>query len=331
MSELRQNMVTKEWVIIATERAKRPEEFTAEPRPLSVERPEREATCPFCPGNENLGVELLRIPDRGPWQIRVLRNKYPALSFEGERERSFDGVHRRMSGVGYHEVLIESPRHNTCPAVETPEEISMMLETFKRRGRQIAEDPRIEHLIWFKNHGIGAGTSLVHPHTQLIGLPVVSHDSRARIEEARRFFDDTGRCVYCRMLEDELQAAKRVIVEGVHFVAFIPYASFSPFHMWVLPRRHEASFLNTTSEELNDLGQVLRSVLRKLYVGLRDPDYNYVVRSAPLRDVEHEYLHWYLTIVPRVSKTAGFELGSGMFINPTLPEESAAFLRSVRE
>jgi len=331
MSELRQNMATKEWVIIATERARRPEDFNTEPRLLTGERPAREATCVFCPGNEDIALEVLRIPDRGPWQIRALRNKYPALNFTGERQRSFDGVHRRMTGVGYHEVLIESPQHNTCPGLETPDEISMMLSAFKHRGKQIAEDSRVEQIIYFKNHGIRAGTSLVHPHTQLIGLPIVSQDSRARIEEARRFFEDTGRCVHCKMLEDELQAASRIVVEGVHFVAFIPFASSSPFHMWVVPRRHEQSFLNTNDEELADMGGVVRRVMRKMYVGLRDPDYNYIIRSAPLRDVEQEYLHWYLTIVPRLSHSAGFELGSGMFINPTLPEESAAYLRSVKE
>lgn len=331
MSELRQNMVTKEWVIIADDRAKRPEEFNAEPRILTGEKPEKETQCAFCPGNEDLSLEVMRVPEKGPWQVRVIRNKYPALSFKGERERTFDGVHRRMSGVGYHEVIIESPRHNTCPALETPEEIFLMLKTFQERGRQIAEDPRIEQVIYFKNHGASAGTSMLHPHTQLIGLPIVSSDTRTRIEEARRFYDDTGQCVYCKMLADELQNRNRIIVTGDHFIAFIPYAAFSPFHMWVLPRDHEPNYLKVSEEGLMDLGRVLRRVMRKLYFGLRDPDYNYVIRSAPLRDIEEEYLHWYLTIVPRVARTAGFELGSGMFINPTLPEESAAFLQSVDE
>ncbi len=331
MSELRQNIVTKEWVIISTERKKRPEEFGSEPRILTGDRAAREATCSFCPGNEDPALEILRIPQSGPWQMRVLHNKYPALSFEGVRERTFDGVHRRMSGVGYHDVLIESPVHNTCPALETPRQITSMLQLFRTRGNEIAKDSRIEQLIYFKNHGVRAGTSMVHPHTQVIGLPIVPHDIRARTEEARRFMEDTGRCVFCKMLEDELNAANRIIVEGDHFVAFIPYASFSPFHMWIVPRRHEPSFLEVTDLELADLGKLLRHVLRKLYFGLHDPDYNYIVRSAPIRDLSQEYLHWYLTIVPRVSLAAGFELGSGMFINPTLPEESAAFLRGVND
>jgi UDPglucose--hexose-1-phosphate uridylyltransferase len=329
MSELRQNMVTKEWVIIASERAKRPDEFHEESRPLTGDRPTHDPSCPFCPGNEALNAEVMRRPSGGEWQIRVIRNKYPTLSLEGKREKIFDGVNRKISGVGYHEVLIESPRHNTCPALESAAEITQLLETFRDRGRDISHDPRIQQIVYFKNHGISAGSSLVHPHTQLIGLPIISYDSRARIEEARRYYEDTGRCVYCMTVEEELRAKSRIIAESEHFVVFIPYASFSPFHMWIVPRRHEASYLNTTDSELADMGGVLRKIARKLYYGLKDPDYNYIIRSVPLRDVSADSVHWYLTIVPRVSKTAGFEMGSGMFINPTIPEESAAFLRSV--
>jgi UDPglucose--hexose-1-phosphate uridylyltransferase len=205
------------------------------------------------------------------------------------------------------------------------------LEAFKIRGREIAQDLRIEQIIYFKNHGDRAGTSLVHPHTQLIGLPIVPYNIRARAEEARRYFDDTGRCVLCHMLSDELKDGQRLVAKSKYFVAFIPYAALSPFHIWVLPRRHESNFLNATAHELADLGGLMRLALRKLYVGLRDPDYNYVIRSAPLHDLGTEYLHWYVTIVPRVTRSAGFELGSGMFINVALPESSAAFLQKVDE
>jgi UDPglucose--hexose-1-phosphate uridylyltransferase len=331
MPELRQNVATKEWVIIASERARRPEEFVQPARPLTEHRPPWEATCPFCPGNEELDLEVMRIPEQGPWQVRVVQNKYPALQREGERTRVFEGVRRCISGVGYHEVLVESPLHNTCPALETGVEVSLMLQAFKIRGREIAQDTRIQQILCFKNHGEQAGTSLVHPHTQLIALPIVPHSIRTRIEEARRYFDDTGRCAFCHMLADELKQVTRVVIESRFFVAFIPYAALSPFHIWILPRRHDSSFLNATSQELADLGEVLRRVLRKLYVGLRDPDYNYVIRSAPLHDPGIEYLHWYLTVIPRVTRSAGFELGSGMYINVALPGTSAAFLRAIDE
>ncbi len=330
MAQLRQNMATKQWVIISTERAKRPKDFAVTERTLTSERPEWDADCPFCPGNEEHELEIMRIPNEGPWQVRVVRNKYPALEREGDRVRVFDGVHRQISGIGYHEVPIESRQHNTCPALESTDQVTLMLETFQQRGQTISQDPRIEHIIYFKNHGRRAGTSLEHPHTQLIALPIVPYNIRVRAEEAHRFFDDTGRCVYCQMWMDELEDGQRVVVESKHFVAFVLYAALSPFHMWIVPRRHEPSFLNATEEELADLGQVLHQVSRQLYFGLNDPDYNYVIRTAAKRDMEQEFLHWYLTIVPRVTRVAGFELGSGMFINTALPEDSADFLRSVQ-
>ncbi len=331
MPELRQNMATKQWVILAVERAHRPEEYVQGDRPRTEERHEWEASCPFCPGREEDEQEVMRLPPTGAWQVRVLPNKYPALQRDGERMRTFDGVHRRISGVGHHELVIETPRHNMCAALDTPEHLSVALEALKARGRELAQDPRVEQIICFANHGERAGTSLVHPHTQIIALPVVPYDIRARAEEARRYFDDTGKCVFCQMLRDELSVGSRIVAENALFVAFIPYAAFSPFHMWIVPREHKPTFLHATTQELVGLGELLRRVLRKIYIGLHDPDYNYVIRTAPLRDPGYDYLHWYITLIPRVTRSAGFELGSGMFINTTPPEESAAFLRGVRE
>lgn len=333
MPEMRQNLATKEWVVIATERARRPEDFAHPTRTPLEAQPDWEEDCPFCPGNEEDELEVMRLPMTAdaPWKIRVVRNKYPALSVEGEKVRVFDGIRRSMSGVGHHEVLVESPRHNTCPALETVDEITRSLQTFQFRGRSFVEDARIEHVIYFKNHGVRAGTSLAHPHCQIIGLPVVPHQFRVRADEARRYFDDTGDCVVCRMLAGELEDEARVVAKSDLFVAFVPYAAFSPFHIWIVPLRHHASFLSTRNEELSDLARLLRTVLRKLYFGLNDPDYNYVLRSSPVREASFDYLHWYLAIVPRVSQSAGFELGSGMFINTALPEDSAAFLRGITD
>jgi UDPglucose--hexose-1-phosphate uridylyltransferase len=330
MSEMRQNLATKEWVIIASERARRPEEFLEAGRELAECRPAWEKGCPFCPdasgGEEH---ETLRIPEEGDWQIRILRNKYPALIDVGESKREFDGVHRSMAGIGYHEIVVESPLHNLSPALQTPEEIQRILQAYLIRGKEISKDMRIEEILFFKNHGNRAGTSLLHPHSQLIALPVVPYRTRQRAEEARRYSDDTGECVFCRMLKDEIKSQQRIISINKHFVAFILYAAFSPFHMWVLPRRHVSSFLDISSQEQVDLSLLMREVLRKLYIGLRDPDYNYAIRSAPLHDPGKDYLHWYITIIPRVTRSAGFEMGSGMFINTALPEDSAAWLRGV--
>jgi UDPglucose--hexose-1-phosphate uridylyltransferase len=329
MSELRQNIATREWVIIASERAKRPEEFVQPTKERVEDRPAWAERCPFCPGNEELDLERLRIPAEGDWIVRVVGNRYPALREEGERERRFDGINCAINGVGYHEVVVEARQHNTCPALETAHEIELTLLALRLRGLALREDRRVEQVVYFKNHGATAGASLLHPHTQLLGLPVVPSPIRSRIEEARRYFDDQGVCVYCRMREDEQRQQVRIVAESEWFSAFVPYAALSPFHMWIIPRRHAASFLDATLEELRDLAQVLREVLRKIYFGLNDPDYNYTIRSIPEHEPASESMHWYLAIVPRVTRVAGFEMGSGMFINTALPEESAAFLRSV--
>lgn len=332
MPEIRQNMATKQWVIIATERARRPEDFVDDSRPPSHEvLPAYDPDCPFCVGNEEgPDMELLRLPaGDGPWQARVVKNKYPALSLEGDRERSFDGVHRQISGVGYHEVVVESPRHNASPALMQVEDVALFLSALQTRGVVMAMDDRIEHVIYFKNHGPRAGTSLAHPHSQIIGLPVVPYDVRARDEEARRYFDDTGKCVYCDMLAHEIEDRRRVISENDDYVAFVPYAALSPLHVWILPREHHSSYLMVAPVSIGMLAEISRDILRRLYYGLNDPDYNIVLRSAPVKAWYADHLHWYVSLIPRVTQSAGFELGSGMHINTALPEESAAFLRSV--
>ena len=328
MPELRQNLATKEWVIIATERARRPHEFAGEVRELTHMRPEYVASCPFCPGNENETPEdLLQWPARGPWLVRVFPNSYPALSRYGERERVMEGLERKLNGVGYHEVIVESPLHNATPALQRPEEIVLALKAFQTRGREIMEDPRIEQVFYFKNHGPSAGCSVEHPHSQLLALPMVPFGTRVRTEELRRTIDDEGVCPYCEMVKMELQEGERIITQNKDFVAFIPYAAFSPFHTWIVPRRHGPTFLDLDPHELHSLAAIMREVLGKVYFGLNDPDYNTIIRSAPNRDSCSAYLHWYVSVVPRVTKSAGFELGSGMAINPSLPEASARFLR----
>lgn len=331
MSELRQNIATKEWVVIAGERAKRPDEYSADESEMTGDRPQWVADCPFCPGNEEPELEISREPVSGPWQVRVIRNKFPALDVSADLVRNLDGIRRSISGSGYHEVVVESPKHNTCPALESPEEVARVLAAFQLRGRKMAEDERVEHVIYFKNHGEQAGTSLEHPHAQIVGVPVVPYRIRARSEEARRHFDDNGNCVFCDMLANELRDKRRVILEDSRFVAFVPYAAPTPFHTWILPRRHSPDFLQASTEDLVGLARVMRRVLRRLYMGLRDPDYNYVVRSASLQDRDQDYLHWYVSIIPRVARAAGFELGTGMYINTARPEDSAEFLRNVRE
>ena len=271
----------------------------------------------------------MRLPREGEWNVRVFNNKYPALEHNGRVTRSFNGVERFLSGVGYHEVVIEGRQHDLSPATASPDLLYQTFMAFQQRGRVIQQDPRMEHIQYFKNHGAAAGATLVHPHSQLVALPVVPYEKRSRSQEALRYFDDIGQCVYCTMLQDEWAQEERIIVANSHAVAFVLYAAFSPFHIWVLPRRHGCSFLEAAPEDVRGVSDCLHQVLRMLHRGLNDPPYNYVLRSSPLRDHGRDYLHWYVSVIARISTNAGFELGSGMYINPTLPEESAAFLRSV--
>jgi UDPglucose--hexose-1-phosphate uridylyltransferase len=329
MPELRQNFVTKEWVIISTERARRPSSY-AEPseRRLSSDHPEYAPTCPFCPGNEELDLEVARIPDDGsPWQVRIVGNRFPALSGEGQPIHTVDGVQHRLAGVGLHDVIVTHPRHNTTLALMHPDEVRLVFEIMQQRGQSMARDPRIQQVIYFKNHGKRAGASLIHPHCQMIGMPVVPDTIRRRLIDMQRHFEQTGECAMCRMLEDELVREERIVVVSKHFVAFVLYAALSPFHIWIVPRQHRASYLQVPGHELSDLADVVQQVVSKIHVGLNNPDYNLIIRSAPVREAENLRFHWYISLVPRLSFTAGFEMGSGMHINPSLPEASADFLR----
>jgi UDPglucose--hexose-1-phosphate uridylyltransferase len=330
LPELRQNLITREWVIIATERAKRPEEFKKEKRE-EFKIPEYEPNCPFCPGNEDkTPEETFSIRDEKGWKVRVVLNKYAALSKYGEKIRKIEGVKRCMNGVGIHEVVIETPIHNKIMALLSLEEVKDIIKTYKNRYIEISQDKRIEMIIIFKNHGESAGTSLLHPHSQIIATPVVPLEIRHRMEIAMNYFDDTGECIFCKILNEELSDGERIVFESKNFLSFVPYAAFSPFHIWIFPKRHISSFRYISEEEIEDLSYNLRVVLRKLYFGVNNPDFNYCIRSVPTDDPDVDYFHWYLTIVPRVTKTAGFELGSGMFINTALPEESAKFLRGIK-
>jgi UDPglucose--hexose-1-phosphate uridylyltransferase len=330
MTELRQNAITRDWVIVATERAKRPDQFRTAPSHPDLLPPHRE-DCPFCPNNEHLtGVEVYRLSDDRGWRVRSVVNKYPALSSEGDRLRHGDGLFRSVSGVGFHEVIIEHPRHDVTTALLPVSDVADILKVYRQRYLAIRSDPRVAAIIIFKNHGHGAGTSIEHPHSQLAATPIVPHELRLRAQEAVRYFDDTGDCIFCKTLAEELAVGDRIVVESEHFVAFIPYAALSPFHTWIFPRRHTSSFDDITDAELADLAIALKTVLAKLYYGLHNPDYNYVIRSIPTDEHQTDYFHWYIAIVPRVSLAAGFELGSGMFINTALPEDSAEFLRSVQ-
>ncbi len=330
MSELRQNFSTKEWVVIATERARRPEEMVRHRERKAVASPV--ATCPFCPGNEKLTPpEVLRVPPsmEVPWHARVVPNKFAALSRDLQPTRTVHRSRRVVSGFGVHDVIVETPDHAQVLALMPDSYVAEILRIYKTRYDELSLDPRIAHITIFKNHGIDAGTSLEHPHSQIIATPVISLQVRERFQHALRHFDDYGECMFCQMIVEELEEQTRIVAVSEHFVVLEPYASPAPFCTHIYPRRHMASFGDVSAAEMSDLARMLRSTLAKLYHGLADPDFNFTIRSAPAENVGVKYFHWYLSIIPRLTRVAGFELGSGMFINTVLPEAAAEFLRKV--
>jgi UDPglucose--hexose-1-phosphate uridylyltransferase len=335
MPELRQDSTTKEWVIIATERAKRPHDFkitkTKEVLPSFMD------SCPFCPGNESkTPPEILAYRDSGKangpgWRVRVTSNKYPALVHRGSTVRkNEESLFRKMDGVGVHEIIIETPYHNGSIALMQDKEVQEILRAYRERYNVLKKHPTVKLIIIFKNYGRSAGISLDHPHSQLVATPIVPLHIRRRFEVATSYYDDTGRCINCDVVIAELKNKKRLVLEADKFVVFHPFASRSPFETWIAPRRHLSSFGNIPEEDIPDLASVLKTTLLKIYKSLNNPDFNFVIHTAPVDDENKSYYLWYIQIIPRLTTVAGFEIGSGIFINTSLPEETAEFMRNVK-
>ena len=329
MSVIRQDPTTKEWVIMAIERSKRPYEFkqAGASAPVAV----HEAACPFCPGNEALTPpEVYRFGRSASagWSVRVMPNKFAALTAKGNSIRREVGpLFREMSGVGAHEVIVETPVHNRPIALMDDEEVEQILAAYQARYLALRDDPNIRYIIIFKNYGEGAGTSLEHPHSQLVATPVAPMQIRRKYDVAIGHYDDTGHCLYCDLVDEELRAGSRVIEETARFVVMHPFASRLPFETWILPKRHQPSFGQVPREDLAELARVLKHSLRTLYTALGNPEFNYIIHSAPVEGESASYYLWHIQILPRLAMIAGFELGSGIAINTVLPEESAEFIR----
>jgi UDPglucose--hexose-1-phosphate uridylyltransferase len=334
MPELRQDPATKQWVILATERAKRPHDFSRPP--VQVSLPEYKADCPFCPGNENMTPPESMAYRKGTaangpgWWVRVFPNKFSALVPEGSLSRKEEeGIFRKMDGVGQHEVIVECPQHNLSIPLMDDKQVEEIILAYRERYLVLREDPRFKLIIIFRNHGPKAGTSLEHPHSQLVAMPIVPLTIRYRFEKAAGHFDDEGTCVYCDLLREGLNLRTRQVLDTDRFAAFHPFASRAPFETWIIPKAHNASFGSISTDEAREFAWVLKKTLGKLYRGLNNPDYNYIIHTAPIKDEQEEYFHWHLQILPRLVTPAGFELGTGMFINAALPEETAAFIRNL--
>jgi UDPglucose--hexose-1-phosphate uridylyltransferase len=329
MPELRKDPVVGRWVIIATERARRPSDFVTEPvRP-------RATTCAFCEGNElQTPPEVLagRPPDSRPntpgWTYRVVPNKFPALRIEGELEPSGEGLFDRMNGVGAHEVVIETPRHDASLAGLSVDTVTDVLLAYRERMVDLKKDPRFAYVLVFKNHGEAAGASLEHPHSQLIATPIIPIMVSEELVGSAQYYDLKERCVWCDMVRQERRGRARLVLESPEFVGLAPFAPRFPFETWILPTRHRAAFEESTEEELRGVAETLGEVLRRMDQVLGEPPYNFMLHTAPFREAQLESFHWHLEVIPKLTRVAGFEWGSGFFINPVPPEAAAEALRA---
>jgi len=330
MPELRRDPIVGRWVIIATERARRPSQIR---QGLEERTP---SFCPFCPGNEaRTPSEVFvlgrpSVPANVPgWTVRVVPNRYPALMIEGDLDRQAEGIYDRMNGVGAHEVVVETPDHDRVLSDLSDAEVADVLFAFKARVIDLRNDQRFRYILLFKNHGAAAGATLDHTHSQLIALPVTPRQVAEEIEGARRHYEHRERCIFCDIVGQERKDRSRLIYENEEFVAFAPWAPRSPFETWIVPKRHESNFEAEPRERLGLCAQALRSILRRVQAALGQPAYNFMVHTNPLRDASSASYHWHIEVMPALTQLAGFEWGSGFHINPVPPEEAAEFLRKV--
>jgi UDPglucose--hexose-1-phosphate uridylyltransferase len=331
-SELRKDPIAGRWVIIATERVKRPNDFQQRTTPQRSS-----GLCPFCLGNEDKTPPeiLAHRPNGGPpntpgWTIRVVPNKFPALRIEGHRDRRPVGLYDMMTGIGAHEVLIESPDHSLQLEQLSAEQIARVIAVYLERSRDLKRDSRFKYVLIFKNKGWEAGASLEHTHTQIIATPILPAITRQELKRARQYYEFHERCIFCDIVTQELGDGERVVSSTDRFVALSPFAPRFPFETWILPRKHQSAFDELSPDESDALAAMLKDVLLRLRVVLNDPPYNFVVHTAPLHDPHLEHYHWHVEIMPKLTRVAGFEWGTGFYINPMDPEGAAKYLRDAK-
>ncbi|MBT0665230.1 galactose-1-phosphate uridylyltransferase [Geobacter pelophilus] len=337
MSELRWDPLKKHWVIIATERGRRPLDFHQDTPATTM------ISCPFCYGHEaRTPQEIFAIRPPGPantpnWKVRVIPNKYPVLRVEGEVKSRGYGLYDVMDGIGAHEIIIETPDHDRGLADLSIAELTDVLKAYRARYLDLRQDFRLRYMVLFKNHGTLAGATLQHSHSQLIAVPLIPPVATTELNACREFFATKERCIFCDMIDFEISCGERVVKEFPDYVTLTPYASASPFELRLFPKKHCHDFALLNDGQLGALAQAMKDMLCRLKVVLKDPPYNFILHTAP---PAHQRLgkpdywgslawdyHWHIELVPRLTQIAGFEWGTGFYINPTAPEDAAAFLR----
>jgi len=329
--ELRKDPIIGRWVIISTERGKRPSDFSGTPK-----RRKEAKLCPFCPGNESATPpEILAYrpdssePNKPGWTLRVISNKYPALRIEGDLNREGVGIFDKMNGVGAHEVIIETPDHKSDLVDLDVKQVEALIWAYRARAIDLKKDPRFRYILIFKNQGESAGASLEHAHSQLIATPIVPKRVAEEVEGASKYYEYKERCVFCDAIRQEIADGERVVIQNDAFIFLEPFAPRFPFETWILPKKHRPAFETIKKDEIPLLASILLETLRRLAKALNNPPYNYVLHTSPVDDGYAEEYHWHIEIMPKLTRVAGFEWGTGFYINPTTPEDAARYLKEI--
>jgi UDPglucose--hexose-1-phosphate uridylyltransferase len=331
MSELRRDPIGGRWVIVDTDHPSRPEDYEYEPQSY------KGGNCPFCYGNESQTppeIESIREPGTSPntpgWQVRVVPNKFAALQIEGDLDRQGIGIYDMSNGVGAHEVCIETPYHEKDICDLTQGEIENFLGMYCRRINDLIKDRRFKYVMLFKNFGASAGASMEHPHTQMIALPMVPKNVAEEIKGAHDYFEYRERCIYCDIIRQENQDKERIVAENKYFLAFCPFVSRFPFELWIMPKKHNGKFCHTPAEEIPALASILKEIILRLKNIFPRLPYNFILHSAPVNgDGSGDGYHWHIEFMPKLTRVAGFEWGSGFYVVATPPELAAKYLREV--
>jgi UDPglucose--hexose-1-phosphate uridylyltransferase len=330
MPELRKDPITGRWVIISSDRGKRPTEFADQ------RTKKRGGFCPFCAGNERTTPhEVLAYRENGQpngpgWRLRVVPNKFPALQIEGDLNKQGEGIFDKMNGLGAHEVIIENPDHNATLATLPGKAVEEVLWAYRDRMEDLKKDKRFQYSLIFKNEGLLAGATLEHSHSQLIALPIVPIQVQEEIDGCRKHYNLKERCIFCDIIRQEMQSRNRIVMETQAFIALAPFAPRFPFETWIMPKRHISCYACSTKDDFKDLAFLLQDTLRRLDKALSFPPYNYIIHTSPFKEEINDYYHWHIELMPKLTNVAGFEWGSGFYINPTPPEEAAKFLREMK-
>ncbi len=331
MGEFRLDPITARWVIISNEKSLGPKDY-------KVENPDiRGEVCPFCEGNEKLtppevdadrptGTE----PDTPGWITRTVPNKYPILENESNLDKAGRGIFDMMNGVGQHEVIIESPDHNKQLADLSIEQIIKVINVYKKRSIELSRDERFKYVLIFKNYGLSAGASLEHSHTQLISLPIVPKRVMEEFKCVQDYYAYKERCILCDIVRQEDEYRHREVFDNKDFIAFCPFASRSPFEISIIPRKHKAYFTDITDSEIESFAKILKDTLTRIKKVLGNPPYNFIIHNNSVNGENIECYHWHVELMPKLSKIAGFEWGTGFYINPTPPELASRYLREVK-